>query len=344
MEHRLIVSIPGKRPLYASGASRLRCVFRIAAGPRVGFGHLMRARALARCLDMDISISLRGGRAARAAADVVGPVVADAEALREADVLVVDDPSPAHGRAWVARARRAGILAISVHDDERVHAADLVICGALGTRRPVAAVEALHGARYYLLDSRIAGARHLRAPKRHLSHPQIIVALGGGQHVVRVAQRLVDAIVSRLPDAEIAVAAGFAKGSRPALRQASWLAVRTGLTRAFLDADLAIVAGGVTLYEACALGVPAVALAVVPGQRRAIRAFVEEGAVLDAGEVSASRHAVDTAADGVARLVADSGLRRAMTTRARRLVDGRGAERVAARIHALLQDRSRRCA
>ncbi len=319
-------------------------MFRIAAGPRVGFGHLMRARALARCLEMDISISLRGGRAARAAADVVGPVVTDAEALRDADVLVVDDPSPSRGRAWVARARRAGILSVSVHDDERVHDADLVICGALGTRRPGAALDVLHGARYYLLDSRIAGARHLRAPQRHLAHPQIIVALGGGQHVVRVAQRLVDAIVSRVPDAEIAVAAGFAKGSRPPLRHASWLAVRTGLTRALLDADLAIVAGGVTLYEACALGVPAVALAVVPEQRRAIRAFAQEGAVLDAGEVSASRQSLDAAAAGVARLAADRTQRVAMTTRARRLVDGRGAERVAARIHALLQDRSRRCA
>ena len=52
--------------------TRPRCHFHVAAGPRVGFGHLMRARALARCLDMDVTVSVRGGRAAARAARAIG--------------------------------------------------------------------------------------------------------------------------------------------------------------------------------------------------------------------------------------------------------------------------------
>ena len=96
----------------------------------------------------------------------------------------------------------------------------------------------------------------------------MLVALGGGHHVRRVAQQLVLAIRRCTTDVSISVAAGFSRGRRPTLRGARWLSARTGLTQALVDCDVAIVAGGVTLYEACALGTPAVALAVVPEQRR----------------------------------------------------------------------------
>jgi spore coat polysaccharide biosynthesis predicted glycosyltransferase SpsG len=100
---------------------------------------------------------------------------------------------------------------------------------------------------------------------------------------------------------------------------------------------VAVVAGGVTLYEACALGVPAVALAVVPAQRAAIRAFARRGAVLDARSSSPSRNVADIAAAQVVRLVEEPERRLALARRARTLVDGKGAVRVAGRIRSLLE-------
>jgi spore coat polysaccharide biosynthesis predicted glycosyltransferase SpsG len=118
------------------------------------------------------------------------------------------------------------------------------------------------------------------------------------------------------------------------LRGASWLSARTGLTQALVDCDVAIVAGGVTLYEACALGTPAVALAVVPDQQRAIAEFASRGAVVDAG--IASDMAIERAARGVARLLGDERRRRLTASRARQLVDGLGARRAAEYIQAML--------
>ena len=74
-------------------------VFRIAAGPRLGFGHLVRCRAIARALGVEPRVSIRGTAATRRAAATLGLRVL-AGGLRVLDrerpqVLVVDDPSAA---------------------------------------------------------------------------------------------------------------------------------------------------------------------------------------------------------------------------------------------------------
>jgi len=299
----------------------------------------MRARALAECLDMDVALSVRGGRAAREAARAIG-LIADATLpLTDHDVLIVDDPSRKHGQGWIARARREGVPSVSVHDDLWAHDADLVVCASLGIGRPQTDMPALSGARFYLLDRRIADARRPRHA-RPLTRPRVLVALGGGEHVRRIAQRIVDAIVRLVPAALVSVAAGFARGRRPALKGARWLSAKSGLVRALNRADIAIVAGGVTLYEACALGVPAVGLSVVRAQQRAIRAFAKKGAVINAGDAFSDRRAIDNAATAVSRFARNTTLCRETSARARRLVDGRGAARVAACITALVKGRA----
>jgi len=47
--------------------SGMTVVFRVAAGPRLGFGHLVRCRSLARALGVTPRVWLRGSAATRAA-------------------------------------------------------------------------------------------------------------------------------------------------------------------------------------------------------------------------------------------------------------------------------------
>jgi spore coat polysaccharide biosynthesis predicted glycosyltransferase SpsG len=295
----------------------------------------MRARALAQHLAMQVSLSVRGGRTAERAARSMGlEITDDLVTLDRADLLVVDDPSLKHGRPWIARARRAGVPSVSVHDCVPAHDADLVICGSIGAGEIRSAGTVLNGPQFYLLDRRIRTALRNRWTRTDARPMRVLVALGGGHHVRRVAQQLVHAIRRSTTDVSIFVAAGFSRGRRPTLGGARWLSARTGLTQALVDCDVAIVAGGVTLYEACALGTPAVALAVVPDQRRAIAAFASRGAVIDAGVVSDM--AIERAARGVARLLGDERRRRITSSRARHLVDGLGARRAAEHIQAML--------
>lgn len=310
----------------------VRGIFRVCAGPRLGFGHLMRARALARALPWPAVFSVRGGAAARAAARRLGLVLfSPGDSIRHQDVVIVDDVNRQHARRWVHRAQRAGARTVAVFDRGGAVAADIAICGSIdapgGDRQAKAA---LAGARFYLLDPGIAGSnRRLEVNRRT---PRVLVALGGGAHVRRVARRVAGAVADRCPNAAIAVAAGFSTGRMPRLKGAQWLPATSSFLTALAGADAAIVAGGVTLYEAMALGIPAVGLAVVPEQRGAIRAFAAHRALIDARGTAASATAIDTAAAGIERLLAEPLLGRRMRDAARQLVDGRGVHRVAAAI------------
>ncbi len=92
------------------------------------------------------------------------------------------------------------------------------------------------------------------------------------------------------------------------------------------SASVAVLAGGVTLYEACALGVPAVAIALNQVQHATIRAIAQRGAAVDAGLVhSGAGRTIARVAREVDRLLRDPALRRRMAAAGRRLVDARGA-------------------
>ena len=321
-------------PLRPSPA--LRCVFRIAAGPRVGFGHLMRARALARALGVRPVVSLRGGKTARQAAERAGCEVLPPESdpCAAAALLIVDDPSPEHTQRWVARARRQQLLTVSIHDGGVGHSdADLVVDGSASCPPSSRGRRRLVGPRFYLLEPNAGVGRRTRAGR---GASRVLVALGGGAHVRRVAPRLVAALAARCPTADIVVAAGLVSGRLPAMSGGRWLASPSGLTQALVASDVVVVAGGVTLYEACALGRPAVGMAVVEAQRPAITALARQGGILDAGGPNVDAATAARVGGAVAALVADSTRRRRLSRAARRLVDGRGATRVARHIQTLL--------
>jgi spore coat polysaccharide biosynthesis predicted glycosyltransferase SpsG len=112
------------------------------------------------------------------------------------------------------------------------------------------------------------------------------------------------------------------------------------LRRELARATVAVVAGGTTLYEACALGTPVVAVAVVPAQRGTLAAFRRQGlaripvpgAVPEVGTPAWGAAIAAAAAD----LWADAAARRMMAAASRTAIDGRGAERVARAIRRLV--------
>ena len=237
--------------------------------------------------------------------------------------------------AWLARATAEGVSTATIHDLGRgSHAADLVVDGSITARPSHRSNSRLGGTSFTILDPQVLQVRTARRAPRRGSRPRVLIALGGGSHVLGVVRALVGEIARRCPYAAIVVAAGFcSSGRRPALQHGRWIERRQGLAREIAASDVAVVAGGVTLYEACAIGIPVVGLAVVPPQHEAIKAFASRGAVVDAGCVSDRSAAMKRAAERVARLLTQGDGGCGVT--ARRLVDGKGSHRVAARLRAL---------
>lgn len=94
------------------------------------------------------------------------------------------------------------------------------------------------------------------------------------------------------------------------------------------NADLCISAGGQSLLERLALGLPTIAIAVAENQRAAVAGAAAAGAALDLGALADWSDVKFVAA--ITDLARDVGRRAAMSAAAQALVDGHGAERVAA--------------
>jgi len=249
------------------------------------------------------------------------------------DLIVVDDPVQKSADAWVRYARRLGVPVASVHDLGLAHvASDLVIDGTIGVHGD------LRGAQFAILDPSIATIRNELRPA---VPGRVLIALGGGSHVLSLASRLSAAIACRSPQATIRVVRGFSSGRQSAaLRHATWVDAPDGLGHELADAEVAVVAGGVTLYEACAIGIAVVALPVTAAQHITVRAAACRGAAIDTGRPPVDDGMVSRTADAVVALLQNPALRHRQSQAARALVDGAGAARVAARLRELVMRRA----
>ena len=92
------------------------------------------------------------------------------------------------------------------------------------------------------------------------------LAFGGGARS-HLAWRVARAVRQALPEVGIQVAGGFAAPpAAPRRTDVKWAGPQPSLVPMLASASAAVLAGGITLYEAAALGVPSVAIPVVPAQ------------------------------------------------------------------------------
>ena len=321
-------------------AAELRVLFRAPAGPRRGFGHLVRCRSLARALGVRPLIAIRGGQRARTAARALGCDVIEGSAAAvigrvAPQVVVVDDPIASNARRWIACARRFGCRVVTVHDlGLGAREGDLVVDGSIVVRRggPSGPPEFLRGPRFALLDP--AFSSPLRAV-RHPRAPRVLISLGGGPRAA-LGYAIACAVRREMPWALIRIAGGFAAMSTSTRNRIVWTGPLNGLAGELAVCDVAVVGGGVSLYEACARGVAAVGVPVVVPQRPTVRGFVTTGAAL--GDAGSAPDAEQVAGD-VVTLLRQPAMRRALAAQGRKLVDGRGAGRVADAIRKLVVGR-----
>ena len=145
---------------------------------------------------------------------------------------------------------------------------------------PAAGRRVLSGLRYLMLDPEIARYRRLREERRSL-----VVTLGGSD-----THGLTVDVVRALRECEIGatIVLGPAFEHQEALEpllDARFTVKRdVRLLAAELAAhDLAVTAGGITLFEACAAGLPCIAIAAEPSEQRSIEALAKLGACAYAG-------------------------------------------------------------
>lgn len=254
---------------------------------------------------------------------------------RGADWIVVDHYRL--DRTWEeeARASAGGILVL---DDlaNRRHDCDVLLDHSFGRSAgdysPHVPSESkiLTGTQYILLRPEFAQVRIAAEQRRRRTGPvrRLLVTLGSTD-VGAITQRAVESIVRAGVSCLIDVVLGNEAPSRPALERMAeeHEAIRLYDTTCQMAplmgmADLAVGAGGMTMWERSCVGLPSLTLVLASNQRPSVERLAALGAtkLLSDGE---------DVGEAVFRLLSDAAKRESMVRASFGLVDAGGAERVA---------------
>ena len=287
---------------------RTEVVFVHDAEAEAGLGHRRRVEALA------TEVRRRGGSVRVQPVD--GPVRAPA--------IVVDSyRTRADDRTWYD----ADVVG-AIDDLERDLAVDVLVDpspGATAASHRRAHV-VLAGADYALVDP----ALHAVAAYPITNDVGRVLVTTGAADRAGVGVRIARALSASSRDCEVRLVVG-PWGSQVVPPGVTAVRATSGLADELARADLVVTAGGVTLLESLVLGRPTVCVIVAENQRRAFEAVVAAGAAVGA--------VPDAAASEVGALLVAPERRRELAARARKVVDGRGAARVADAIVAALAAR-----
>lgn len=346
-----------------------RVLFLADCGPEVGGGHVMRCLSLARALagqgavcgflappDAAKVLDIFAGAEVERLAVAGGPLhqlvdaAADAAHAWRAHAVVVDHYGL--GASQETLMKRGGVR-IAVIDDlaARAHDCDLIIDATLGRSPrdyaglvPASAI-ALTGPAYALLRPEYAELREGALIRRRPAEPpsRLLVSLGL-MDFRGVTGRVLNLIGPALGGLEVDVVVGSGASTLARLRRVVGQDARLRLhidTRDMAGliaaADIGIGAGGSSIWERSALGLPSLSLILADNQQDLALELDRRGAAL----------AVETRGEGFAealpaafgRLLGDGALRTRLAETSAALCDGGGAVRSAAAILALIAER-----
>ena len=333
---------------------RPTAVFRFDASPVIGAGHAMRSGALADALaragwrticatrkesldTVPVALGafddiLRLGTDASCEVDEIADRVSG-----RCDAVVVDHYG--RDRSFSKACRRiASCIAVIEDRPESVHDCDVLVnpgvITAAGASPPC---DMLAGPQYALLRPMFAEARIQVGRDRDDGSLLLLCGYADRQNLT---ERLIEALDGVPGVRTIVVVLGSANPHRERIRRrlhrvstSSQLQVEPRLLTTLMGrASVAVTAAGSTCWELACLGVPMITVVTADNQIAVERILRDVGA-------SASAGAVDDQLgirlrETVAALMADHVGRRRMASRGQALVDGRGAPRVAQKIHA----------
>jgi UDP-2,4-diacetamido-2,4,6-trideoxy-beta-L-altropyranose hydrolase len=335
----------------------IRVAIRADAGAAIGTGHFSRAAAVADalsgCAIAKVVLVCNAEGAALVpryfppettvltlASDDDGPGVA-MRTMRAAgwmpDVVCLDQYGAVPD--WETLVAGSGIRLMVIDDLDAAKSSDVIVRPHGRPAEPNGSL-VLRGPAYLPLSRHVTKAAAGGRSRRSAARPRLNVCFGGSDPTGETAKALRAA--TGLGGIDLDVVVGPAARLNPELIEAARAMPHVTLHRAptqgtlaelMAAADLALGAGGVMQWERLCLGVPSLVVATADNQRAQVDTMVAAGAIRYLGEHS--QVTPDAMAEAVAVLAADEAACKALSECGRKLVDGRGALRLAAWIRAL---------
>lgn len=336
----------------------IRVVIRADAGMVLGTGHFARASAVVEALSdgATTEVVLMTGEEGAALVPayfpsetrILTPALNDvslAEKIRAVteqvwapEVIYLDH----YGEVpeWEAQAAEVGAQLLVLDDLDAARRADVIVRphGSGEAEGPKSVV--LRGPAYLPLSRHVTALANCAARRTGSGRLKLNVCFGGSDPTEETAKALQALAVLDGPDVDVVIGPGAqidpvfveaaAKLPHITLHQAP---SQEKLAELMSEADLALGAGGVMLWERLCLGVPSLVISVAQNQRPQIDTVTAVGAIRFIGDHT--EVTPETIAQAVMALAADEPARHALAEIGRKLVDGRGAPRLAAWIRAL---------
>ena len=259
--------------------------------------------------------------------------------LEDCDAIVVD--SDYEGADYLGQLRSAGLLVCAIEDlVPHSFPCQLVVNGDMHAHK--LPYESSSGDTLFLLGPNYAVLRpeYWELPPRTVSSvaKNILVTLGGSD-THNLMPRILESLKDLPATFRIASIVGpFFKSShevesatKRARNPIQLVYSPDSLCSLMLEADIAVSAGGQTLYELACTGCPTIAVRIAPNQDRQLQVFEESGFIRIAGH-GEDDSVIDAIVDAVFSLLQDRQARRSMSAAGQRLIDGQGALRVAQNI------------
>lgn len=326
-------------------------LFRIDAGPEIGFGHLARTLVLAEALrDRGVAVRFCPSSAHDAVLDRIrqgGFDIAARDsgaAARVYDLIHSDWLSDKDGLfAEIAGVAESGTPVVLIDGyGERSYrcqaeapTVDVVVAPYVGEpgRCEIRVGRVLAGPRYFPL-----ACSYRDAPRRDVAADveRVLVTCGGADPFM--GSPVILRALLQMPRNDlyfdVVIGAMFSEENKRRVETAlaensanvTLLQAPENLSAAMARADICVCANGLTKYELAAMGVPTVSLSLTAAHHRANLAFAETGALRVLGLLKET----DAAAigDAVSEMIDDPALRARMSGAGRELVDGRGTDRI----------------
>lgn len=281
----------------------MKAVVITESGGDMGFGHLMRCRSI--CAELE-----KAGVKAHF-------IVNKYPALNNNFDLAIVDSYRLNRAAYLKIWQKTGLL-VCIDDNKRLDYPDgIVINGAVYAKdldyHKCAGVNYLLGPRYSPLRSEFS-ACGIRSIKKDIRN--VLITFGGSDFRT-MSLKTVNFFLSEFPDLKINVLVGSNLNARGMI----------GLMR---SSDVAISAGGQTLYELACTGTPTVGVCVADNQLNNLRGWVKLGFLKFCGWYN-DKNLFDNLKKAMA-CIEDVNIRKKMSRVGQMFVDGKGSKRISGEI------------
>lgn len=163
---------------------------------------------------------------------------------------------------------------------------------------------------------------------------EAILISAGGSDPENVTEKIINDVCINWPGVKFHFVVGAMNPAASRLKELSGKNIvlhidERNMSRLMMSCDIAVSAAGSTLYELCACGTPAITYVLADNQTAGANCFAARGIMLNAGDCRGDREFTARINRNIEALARDSQHRKNLSRKMQKLIDGKGAARLA---------------